>query len=91
MNDIALNMGCPFQGHAVGLDLADELAENLDRLRLQTAGDGSTFANDDIPALNIAVNHAIDLDIATAFQVTGDTKIGADDGGDAAAANRTTR
>ena len=82
MVDVALDMGLRLERHAQAPDRAEHAAAHHDILGEHAAGDLRLVAEQERAAMHVALDLAVDLDLAFRGHVAGDRQILADDGGD---------
>ena len=85
--DIAFDMARGLQQHAAAANGAEHMAADDALLGNDAAGDAGLLADHDVRAVNVALDLALDLDLAFRHEVAVDYEIGTDDRG----GGRTTR
>ena len=79
MDNVADDLGGGAKLDLFGLDLAADRSMDTDRFGLDLAVDRRAFAYGQGPASHIAIDDAVDLDVAVTDQVADDPERGTDD------------
>src|SRR5579863_452525 len=85
MDDVPDHLRRPVEGDGIGANLAGHLAADPRRLRHHVAVHDRAFADGERPALDIAFDDSVHLQVAGTDQVAQDLEVGTDDGGRGAA------
>ena len=78
--DIAFDLARRLQHDAAAVHRSDDVAAHDDFLTRNAACDGRALADDDVAALDVAFDDAVDLNFALANEVADNRQVGADHG-----------